>query len=55
MNPENGDFADQMRAHIALGRYAKTNEVADFVAFLASPGSSYITGASLAVDGGYAT
>jgi 3-oxoacyl-[acyl-carrier protein] reductase len=39
--------------HVALQHYAKTGEIADFVAYIASPGASYITGASLLVDGGY--
>jgi 3-oxoacyl-[acyl-carrier protein] reductase len=30
------------------------DEIADFVAYLASPGASYLTGASLPIDGGYA-
>lgn len=54
MNPAQGAFADQMRTHVALQRYAQGDEIADVVAYLAGPGSSYITGASLAVDGGYA-
>jgi 3-oxoacyl-[acyl-carrier protein] reductase len=54
MNPANGDFAKQARQYIALQRYAHTNEIADFVAYLASPGASFITGASLHIDGGYA-
>ena len=54
MNPANGEFADTMRPQLALQRYAKTEEIADFVGFLAGPGSSYITGASLLADGGYA-
>jgi len=54
MNLASGDFAKQARGYIALQRYAHADEIADFVAYLASPGASYITGASLAIDGGYA-
>lgn len=54
MNPDSGEFAKEARKFIALQRYAQVEEIADFVAYLASPGSSFITGASLAIDGGYA-
>ncbi|MGH8656633.1 MAG: 3-oxoacyl-ACP reductase family protein [Gammaproteobacteria bacterium] len=54
MNPASGEFAKQAREYIALKRYGHADEIADFVAYLASPGASYITGANLAIDGGYA-
>lgn len=53
MNPDSGDFAAAAREYTALKRYGKSEEIADFVAYIASPGSGYITGASLAVDGGW--
>lgn len=37
---------------IPLGRVGKVAEIADTVAFLASPAASYITGQTLIVDGG---
>ena len=41
-----------MVATIPLGRMGTAEEVANAVVFLASPRSSWITGAVLSVDGG---
>lgn len=53
MNPDEGEFADGLRAMVALGRYGHTSDVAALVSFLAGPESSYITGANLNIDGGF--
>lgn len=53
MNPEDGPNADYMRGLTALGRYGKPHEVAALVAFLAGPEATYITGATINVDGGW--
>ena len=37
---------------VPLGRYGQPSEVAELVAFLASPAAGYITGAQLLIDGG---
>jgi 3-oxoacyl-[acyl-carrier protein] reductase len=53
MNPADGDFATAQKTGTALGRFGRPEEVGATVAFLASKNAGFITGASIAVDGGY--
>ncbi|MEU6038379.1 SDR family oxidoreductase [Actinomadura sp. NPDC047616] len=54
MNPADSPDAEFERGFSALGRYGRPEEIAAMVAHLAGPGGDYVTGASIAVDGGYA-
>lgn len=53
LNPETADHAAGLVAMTALGRYGQPDEIAAAVAFLAGPDASYITGATIDVDGGH--
>ena len=50
---ENPEIYNTYAAHTILNRWGQPSEVASAVAFLASQASSYITGSSLSVDGGW--
>ena len=44
--------AEERRNRIPMGRYGRTEEVSELIAFLASDRSSYITGQNIRIDGG---
>ena len=46
------DVRDAIRLQIPMQRFAEPAEIAATVAFLASPGAAYITGADIPVNGG---
>jgi len=51
-NPDEGDRAAMIKTMVPLGRYGQPGEVAELVAFLASPAAGYINGAQILIDGG---
>ncbi len=46
------EVAKGMLATVPVGRFAEAHETAGVIAFLCSPAAAYITGQSIAVDGG---
>jgi 3-oxoacyl-[acyl-carrier protein] reductase len=54
LNPATSAFAKVLLEKVmAVPRYATGDEIASLVAYLASPEAAFITGASLAIDGGF--
>ena len=47
------EIVDAELGHVPMGRFGTTREVAGAVLFLSSGAASYVTGHTLAVDGGY--
>jgi NAD(P)-dependent dehydrogenase (short-subunit alcohol dehydrogenase family) len=52
MNPAAGPHAGPQRSLMAIPRFAEPRDVAELVAWLASPQSRSVTGAALTIDGG---
>lgn len=49
---ETGGYIPEEIPNMRMGRYAKPEELAEMVAFLASDKASYMTGSIVLVDGG---
>jgi NAD(P)-dependent dehydrogenase (short-subunit alcohol dehydrogenase family) len=47
-----GEGVKDLGSTMPIGRTAKPEEIAEAILFLASPRASYVTGSTLAVDGG---
>lgn len=54
MNPSDGPGADTQKGLTALGHYGQPSDVAATVSHLAGDAGRYVTGATIAVDGGFA-
>lgn len=53
MNPADGELAKLLTPQMPVGRYGQPNDIANVVAFLASPQAAFVTGADILADGGF--
>jgi len=47
-----GDVPDRLKKRVPMGRYGTIAEIAEALLYLVSPAATYVTGATLLVDGG---
>jgi len=53
MNPADAPYIDHVIGMVPVGRLGSPDEIASLAAYLASDEASFVTGASLTVDGGF--
>ena len=53
MNPADGPDAEAARQGLALRRYGHVDDIAAMVSLLAGEGGRFVTGAAIAIDGGF--
>ena len=53
MNPADAPYLEQVIALVPTGRLGSPDEIASMAAYLASAEASFVTGASMTVDGGF--
>ena len=46
------EIKDRIRSQVPVGRFGESGEIAEVIAFLVGEGAGYVTGQTLAVDGG---
>ena len=51
-DPKNAEMREKLIAKIPLGRFVELEEIIPLVLFLAGPGSNFINGAIIPIDGG---